>query len=449
MSEAAADAEETAPPARRTRRLRSLSLSIDLRRTNTNDSFVEENQIHKASRSLGFASRNRNLSDTCFQNCHADVLGDDLKNLVKNGFLGRGRGDRFDFESLPTDCKLKVFSFLGAKGRGVAAKVCWEWHTIVRDASLWGDIDLTVFRLCSSTSPLHRECTLLCYDGYRRRLTKFLKFLVSVKPSINTLRFALDIGDGEDGWFDILQELLRVCRCKMLACADLNWTETPQKKPFFLPSTSVTWSHSDFKDLTFRRRRRQRYFIWFFDLFTACASNVTKLKVQFDWSEKSQAAIERLQNLRTLTLNRYFNYGHVDPESFCRLFRSMANLRRLNLEMWTESYGGFYLYRLRSDTLVYLDVSRCRGVYLEEMALPSLETFKVGRNPLNHELPMMMGMQETETPCMYDVLRSGAPNLVWLNDHRLRTDWREEVYQELEAVLAGICSCRVHKSHDA
>lgn len=427
----------------RTRRLRSLSLSIDLRYAKSSElleSFSEQ-KYSPILRPVRFAERNRNYSVNCiddFSNSYASCL----TTFSGNGFTAR---ELFQFQILPVDCKLKVFSFLTAQERGKSAMVCSEWYHLMMRPCLWEHVDLTSFKFCSLASRLHRECTLLCYNAYRRRLVKFLQFLLRVKPSIKMLRFALDVGDSADGWCELLQELLRVCRCKELAVAELIWTETPQKKPFILPNISVTWSHSDYKELTFRRRHRQRHFIRFFDLFTASAPNVVSLKLPFDWSDRSQRAFERLKDLQVLTLSRYFSYAHVDTEAFFQLFHAVPKLRHLTLEIWTESYGGFYLYRLQSFSLEYLDISSCRGVYLEEMTLPNLQVFRVSRRPLNLQLPLT-DLEEVEMPCMYEILLKGTPHLQYLNDLNLLPEWRLGIYEELENLLKGVCSCRFHKA---
>lgn len=429
----------------RIRRLRSLSLSSDLRYLRSSEpaeACPEPKFNSLVLKSVRIAERNRNYSVNCIDN-FSRVYVNEVSDFARNGFV---EAEHFQFAILPVDCKLKVFSYLSAQERGRATMVCSEWYRLMMSTSLWEHIDLTTFKFCCSVSRLHRECTLLCYDAYRRRVTKFLQFLLRVKPSIKSLKFALDVGDSGDGWGEILQELIRACRCKELGVADLNWTETPLKKPFVLPSTSVTWSHSDYKELTFRRRHRQRHFIRFFDLFTACATNVVSLRLPFDWSERSQRAFERLHELRVLTLTRYFNYAHVKPDAFYQLFCAAKNLRRLTLEIWTESYGGFYLYRLHSASLEYLDISSCRGVYLAEMSVPNLEVFRVSRRPLNLQLPLL-DTEEVEMPCMYNILAQGAPKLLYLNDHFLMSGWHENTYEELENVLRGICSCRFHKSN--
>jgi len=61
------------------------------------------------------------------------------------------------------------------------------------------------------------------------------------------------------------------------------------------------------------------------------------------------------------------------------LFRSAPYLRRLTMEVWTPSGRGLQLFAMHSETLEMLDVSACRGFYLESLDLPNLQTFKVSQ----------------------------------------------------------------------
>ena len=441
--------EEVTGGARRDRRLRSLSMSYDWEfssRSSFDTAYLDSafvaqpGFVRQYSKPLGPSDRTLSVNSiSSYNSCAADLI-----NLKRNGFSFL---QWFDFQSLPDDVKLKIFSFLGAKDRGVSARVCREWEQLTRHPNIWSVVDFTEFKLCLSTSELHRECSILCYNAYRQRMKKFFRYLLMVKPIIRYLRFSLDIGDTSDEWNDQLRALLKTSRCKDLTVADMNWAETPFKKPFILQSTSVTWSHSDFRDLTFRRRHRQRYFIRFLDLFTAVAPNVTELRLPFDWCERSQQAFSRLTNLRTLDLRKYFNYGHIEPAVFVRFFQSLSSLVKLTLEVWTEGYGGFYQYQMQSTTIEYLDISTCRGLYLNRMLLPNLRTFKVSRYPRTFEISLGDGIN-VDTPCMYGVLCHGTPKLEWLNEHRLLPGWKVDIYPELEQVLKTVCSCAAHKSPD-
>ena len=139
----------------------------------------------------------------------------------------------------------------------------------------------------------------------------------------------------------------QVARCHELKVAELVWTETPAKRPYAWQPVSATWSTSDMRDLMFKRHHRQRHFVRFFDLFTATVPNLTVLSLPFDWSERSLMLLTRLVNLRDVKLSKYFRYAPVNAELFTDVFASLPKLRRLSIELWTESSGGFSYFQLK------------------------------------------------------------------------------------------------------
>jgi hypothetical protein len=381
--------------------------------------------------------RNRTISAS--EGVESFLLGSSPMLSMGKAFATLKTQQRFPFQQLPPDCMLKIFSFLTPVERGQAAQVCSQWRTLIKSASLWSSVDLTVFPLCTQKSARH-ECTELCYSAYRSRMRKFIKYLVSVKPALRSLRFAYDIGEYKDGWLECLQSLVKASRCIELEVANLNWKETPIR-PFW--SESITWSTSDYNELMHRHRHRQRLFVNFFDLFTAAAPNVKQLVLPFDWSHRSLLALTRLRRLENLVLEKYFVFQSMEQEALDQLLRQLPNLRRLILEVWTPSGRGLLFFRLSSNSLEYLDVSQCRGFYVGSVNLPKVTVFKISRHPWNGPL---VAADSITVPCIYEVLCEGAPNLRQLNEHTLRPDWRETSYEELDVVLKAICSCRVHKS---
>ena len=107
------------------------------------------------------------------------------------------------------------------------------------------------------------------------------------------------------------------------------------------------------------------------------------------------------------------------------------------------------LLMLQSSTLEFLDVSSCRGIFISEMSLPNLVAYHMARSPLIQTLDSgvwVSGLKDT--PCVYDILRNGAPRLRQLNSHRMQPDWRENASDDegFQQVLASICSCTEHKA---
>lgn len=349
------------------------------------------------------------------------------------------RHSKFPFMDLPDDCMLKVFSFLDVMERGRAAKVCRKWNALTKQSSLWTVVDLTSFPLCPIQKTSH-VCGADCYKNYRVRVKKFMRFLQSVHPVMRRLSFAFDIYDQEDRWLESIEHLIQAAHCQELAFAHVNWKETPIK-PFWVEQ--IAWSVSDYNEFMHRHRHRQRRFIQFFDLLTTRAPNIQKMVMPFDWSQKSLEFIGRLKNLNTLVLEKYFVFQNMSQASLDILLEQLPKLERLVLEVWTPSGKGLILYQIRSTQIVYLDVSHCRGFYIGGIHLPGLRVFKVTRHPWNGPLTCA---DSINLPCIYEVLKAGAPNLKQLNEHTLQANWAEDVSPELQTVLQAVCSCRRHKS---
>lgn len=397
------------------------------------------------SKSLGYDGRTHSYGSILRETAghFTSTMFSDLVNFMRNKCFNSSNKNSCEFHDLPDHVKLMIFSNLSCKTLGVALCVCKDWNLLIRNPSVWTNIDFTEFNFClKSHVKQHRECSMLCYHDYANRMKTFMNFLISIKPIVKHLKFSFDIGDPDDGWRELLPDLLKSCRLKDLRSADINWTETVFKKAFVSQSTSATWSHSDLKDLTSRRRLRQRYFIRLFDLFTAVAPNMEELHLPFDWSEKSIEAFSRLSSLKVLELKKYFAYGVVMPEEFSRFLRCFPRLEKLSLELWSENYGGFRLYQISSSSLVDLDISQCRGVYFNVIDAPKLKTYRTSR--VLTQWPFDNPNFVVDPPCMYRVLAAGAPNLTTLNDLDLAADWKNRLHPDLERLLSEVCFCRAH-----
>lgn len=367
---------------------------------------------------------------------------DFLTLLLSGTEMLRLKPEKFPFKSLPKDSKLNVFSWLTPAERGVAARVCQEWSVLMKTPSLWSDIDLATFPPHPNEPDVEDDTNLTVYEAYRRRAKKFINYLVSIRPIIKRFRFAFDIGDVKDGWMEGLQALLRSAQCQEMEYAELNWNETPAK-PFVPDNMSVTWCTNDYKDLMYRHRHRQRYFVKFFDLFSVVASNVVRLILPFDWTERSIRALNRLPNLEVLSLGKYFIFQQLEQQQLDTLLRSAPLLRKLTMEVWTPSGRGLQLFQMQSETMEYLDVSLCRGFYLEKLELPNLQVFKVSNCPMNG--PLVSG-EGIDISCMHELLSNGTPNLKQLNETQLSETWKESINEELEGILKAVCPCARHVS---
>ncbi|KAI0216229.1 hypothetical protein LSAT2_031733, partial [Lamellibrachia satsuma] len=341
----------------------------------------------------------------------------------------------FPFQELPNDCQIKIFQFLCPADRGRLSRVCAKWAALMRTSCIWDKIDLTTFPSCPAGDDTDEQS----YIHYRKSVKAYLHYLQEVRPTLHWLSFMFDIGNHEDGWLECLSCFLKKAHCRDLKFAHLDWTETPIRTMV----ESVTWSTNDYHELMHRHRHRQRLFVNFFTMFGAMAPNLRQLIVPFDWSQKSLVTLSRLHNLRTLVLEKYFVVQQLDQAMLDELFRAVPNVRCLILEVWTASGKGLQLYSLRSENLRELDISQCKGFYIRDIRLPNIEVLKMSRRPCYGPL---VGTDGVRVPCIYEVLCEGTDRLRQLNEHVLRPDWRENIYNELNTVLRAVCSCHVHKS---
>jgi len=346
-----------------------------------------------------------------------------------------------------------VFSYLSVLERGRASSVCRSWNLLLRSAVLWTDVDLTVFPLCCRCSDRRSDnpdpcSSISCYEAYKERVQSFVEHIERLRPNVRRLRFAFDIGDYADDWLDLLHGLIRSLRCSELATAQLNWKETPVKSAKIVEGTLLSWSATTFTDYTSYRRRRQRLFAGFFELFVTSAANVVDLSMPFDWSPRSLAALGRLPRLQILRLDTYFVPQPVDQDAVDELLRFAPQLRCLFLAVCVSSGAGLVPFRLHSRSLQHLDIAQSRGFYLGHVDLPQLTSLVAAVQPSHGPLGAVTTHRAhvSNLPCIYDILRHGAPALKDLNRYRLRPDWSESYTDDLHAVLQDICACVAHAS---
>jgi len=203
------------------RRFRSLSVSVDLQYSadhsydQWNGSATEADSTGRTGwerRQLkvlsGVSDRYRTMSTNYIERYRALHRADcaDLAMWKAQGLeMLRRVPEAFPFQSLPVDCRLKVFSMLSTTERGQAACVCKDWCALMRMPELWTNIDFLSFGFCRRCTKSGRDCTPLCYATYRTRMKSFFRFLFSIRPKIRRLRASFDIGHHRDGWLDQLQ----------------------------------------------------------------------------------------------------------------------------------------------------------------------------------------------------------------------------------------------------
>jgi predicted nucleic acid-binding Zn ribbon protein len=430
------------------RRFRSSSCSSDLDADDNSSKTVDTRTIapHPVSESKN-GCRSRAFTINTASSCHGLSVEEFAATLASGHEMLCSEPCIFPFSSLTDECKLHIFAMLSPAERGSVARVCHEWSVLMHVSSLWNTIDLVAFPPYPTVSltnedTLTTEESLLLYERYRARMKRYIAFLINIRPHMRFFRFELDIGDVRDGWLEVLQSLLRSSQLQDLEHAELGWTETPGK-PYVPDNSSATWCANDCKDLMYRHRHRQRLFVKFFDLFTAVASNIVSLSLPFDWTERSLRALSRLPNLEVLNLQKYFVFQALDQSLIDSLLCSAPLLQHLTMEIWTPSGRGLQKFQFHSNSLKFLDVSRCRGFYVEELTLPHLIEFRVSVCPMNGPLVSAEGV---DVKCFYATLQTGTPNLRSLNGYQLRKDWRDSMYDELDALMKSICACSMHQS---
>ena len=217
-----------------------------------------------------------------------------------------------------------------------------------------------------------------------------------------------------------------------LRYADINWRDTPTK-PSYLSSPN-----QNLNDVKYKTRRRCRKFLNFLEEFVEEAPNLQSLVIPFEWSSRSMKALLSLKRLKNLALEKYFVFQRPVQEVFNSLGQ-MPCLERLVLEIWTPSSADMSKYSIISPSLRYLDLSQCRGFYLQSVDLPLLEVFIDERKPWNGPLTFP---SQINLPCIGNILREGAPKLLRINTSVITSMESEAV----EAILKTICPCRHHKS---
>ena len=389
-------------------------------------------------------ARLRTRSNNYVEKSNRCAAAEEFLRLRRQGQeLLKMRPERFPFPSIPDNCKLLVFSHLSVYDRASAAQVCTEWRSLMKSYKLWSSIDLTTFPMLSQPSDDDEtpELDMESYERYRTQIQQFISYLTLIGAPLKSFRFAYDIGDHRDGWLDLIQSFLRSVPCHELESADLNWKETPSRPPL-VDNLSITWSTSDYNDLTYHQRHRQRIFVKFFDFFTSIATCVSCLRLPFDWSERTLHALGRLVKLEELVLEKYFLFQGLEQRQLDELFQFAPNLRRLVIEVWTPSGRGLQFFQLRSSSLRHLDVAGCRGFYLTEVDAPNLEVYKASRHSCYG--PIVSADQCADVPCIFRVIRDGTPRLQHLNGLHLKQKWREGGYPELDVILQSTCSCALH-----
>lgn len=176
-----------------------------------------------------------------------------------------------------------------------------------------------------------------------------------------------------------------------------------------------------------------------------CSPRISKLKVHFDWSDVSISLLSQFQQIRVLELKYFWVFKGVSPSTLQDVISSLPHLKSLKLHILVPMRNLGMSYSIESPTLEYLDVSPSRGFVFYSVNLPvlrELEAKKVVRSiTLDRRTRLRI---QSRWPCLYHILRQGAPKLQSLNNERLIPTWREECNEEMSAILDQACYCVRH-----
>ncbi len=389
--------------------------------------------LHSCCNDCGFKWKRFKKSDSLEDRRHS-------ARLVKKNY-------KLPFNQLPHVAKLHIFSFLTLKERGAAALVCEEWAQLMRSPRLWCDIDFTVF-----DAPIQKlkhgpqqkifqfrwftSCTE--YNDYRQRILMFLDFLKKMKPRLEFLRFAYDIAHPKDEWLQVLLTFLSDAQCQDLVTADIDWTNTPVRPPC---ADIFCCLFNKVRVLYTLHVSRIKKFHVLLDRLSKVAVNLSNVTIPFDFSPRSVLLLSRFKELRILRLKKHVLVKPLDQYMVDTLLESLPNLQQLELQICMPAYSSQQLYRISHKYLQVLDVTMCQGFFINSMDLPELHTICIGRMPWKGPLVVR---ENNKIPCLYEILKVGAPKLAQVNKHRVQAYWVEYMYEELDSALERLCPCKDH-----
>ncbi|KAI1904519.1 hypothetical protein AGOR_G00006480 [Albula goreensis] len=361
----------------------------------------------------------------------------------------RAEEDVFPFNSLPVECQLHVLAFLPEVDKCSAALVCSSWSRLMRSGKLWRVADF------SRRGAFHagQEGLLVSnreFERWKAWVNHYTHHLISRGASLLTLRASFDLGDRYNKWGELLSHLLDSVHCRDLSNLDLNWTFTLLEPLDLRPhagsgssSSSISSSGSHQESIT-KMDQVNNFQILLEKLAHSCP-RITKMRLHFDWSETSVSLLTHFRHLRVLELKYFWVFKGVNPGTLQTLTKSLPSLRSLTLHVLVPLRNLGVSYTLESESLEFLDVSQSRGLVFSRLSLPALRELRAKKVVRGITLDRRTRLRiQSRWPCLYQVLREGAPKLQALNNERLLPSWREQSYRELTAILQQACYCLQH-----
>ena len=361
---------------------------------------------------------------------------------------------KLPFDKLPDLCKLTIFSYLTVSERGQMAQVCQEWRRLIRHPGLWSLIDFNVFNPthCNtssrglSLSQYPWFMTLIDYNKYCLRMQKYVSFLEDITPHVRFLRFAYDLVNPKDEWLQQLLSFLKHSNCNKLVSVEMDWTLTPVRPPcadryccFFNKARIALQKHIT----------RVLFFHQFLNKLTRAAPQVVRASLPFDWSERSVLLLCRWRHLQSLRLDSYIQLRLSLQELLAVVLNKLGQLTELQLSVCSplvDTADVRTLFSISHPRLCSLDIRECKGVFLRTLQTPSLKVLKMPQTPWRGVGGGVASgaRRRWYPPCLYPLIKQGAPQLLWFNHHRLHDYWLEYPYEELESVLNRACPCKAH-----
>ncbi|CAH1780040.1 unnamed protein product [Owenia fusiformis] len=350
---------------------------------------------------------------------------------------------KLPFEELPLDCKLHIFSYLDIFEKGAVCMVSTQWRSLAYHSSSWSYINLRLFSLCSHQKQ-HIKCPRTCqptdaYNRYMRRLSAFYKTLSQIKPNVRTFIMTADIDETKNEpspWLRLIIKLLESFNRIRLTYIDIDWTVSPYR-----PSTLDRYCCLITKVRSSVRHHEDRLkqFLSLLKYLTKRLPGLLYLTMPFHWSNISLGLLCKFRHLQKLNLKHYFSFKPLPPQFLTVLLLCLPRLTDLTLAVVNATFQTRHVYRVRHPNLQSLDITHCTGFFIRDMDLPALKNFSVKRNPWQGYL-----VNPNFLPCLYDVLKRGAPELHVLNKCRLYPYWKEFLYLDLDAALKHACPCVKH-----
>lgn len=339
----------------------------------------------------------------------------------------------FPIQNLPTECQIKIFSFLPDEDKCRCAGLCRSWAELMRTPRLWTDANFKYLFLSTLANGAHAlaKPSPQEYQRMKTKIRDYVYHLVSRKAFLKRITFAFDLQEGDEIWLKLLIHCLHETNSRELASVTFNWIHTPHPYMF-----SDSASHT--------KSSRVLVFNKFMTALHHACPNVTSFAMPFDWSPLSLHLLSQFTNVTNLELYKYWVFRGTTQSAIDKLLNIFPNLTRLKMDVAVKNrqFESYPLYTIRSVSLQEVDIRDSNGFFLWSVNLPQLQVFHASRSSW---CGPMIDRDHLRIPCLYDVLHSGAPNLQKFNDIVLGHDWRVDCGPDLERAFKASCFCKKHK----